>query len=510
MAMTHDAAFLSRMLDRIPGAIYVLLISPEGAQQFVYANAPSSQLFEVDLEEWKHDASKAFESVHPDDLEEWTRRGIDSMVQLTPFRWTGRLRFAGDRIKWIRVVAEPERNADGSTGWVGTAFDVTDEVLAQQRVEQLQREQAQHESLFKAVVDNLPVGVTIMDASGRFIVFNPAAQRISGQIDHEPGQIGEAYGVFRTDRQTRFPEAELPIVRALAGEAAEDEIFVRNAARPDGALLAIEAQPLTLADGTQVALALSRDITEQRALEDELRERNRQLAASEEDKSQLVERLRYAIDELSNPILQVWDDVLAMPLIGVVDSRRTADMAQRLLAEVARTQAQCVIVDLTGVEVVDTKTADNLIKLVRKIELIGARCLLTGIRPSVSETVVEIGVDFAGLSTLRNLKHAGYLILLITHKIPEVLAISDRLSVLRHGRLVATRETSSCSAKELASLMIGDAPPASSLPQATAAFSGRTSGHPGSSLLALENVWVQKTQDRTALRHVSFHPTAEF
>ena len=110
--------------------------------------------------------------------------------------------------------------------------------------------------------------------------------------------------------------------------------------------------------------------------------------------------------------------------------------------------------------------------------------------------------------TLRNLKHAGYLILLITHKIPEVLAISDRLSVLRRGRLVATRETSSCSAEELAGLMIGDAlsssSSSSSIQQTTAAFSGRTSGHPGSSLLALENVWVQNDSGRMALRHVSF------
>ena len=425
MVTTHDAAFLSRMLDRIPGAIYVLLISPEGAQQFVYANASSSQLFEVDLEAWKHDASKAFESVHPDDLEEWTRRGIDSMMQLTPFRWTGRLRFADDRIKWIRVAAEPERNDDGSTGWVGTAFDVTDEVMAQHQVQQLQRDQAQHQSLFKAVIDNLPVGVTVMGTAGQIPLVNQVSAQFFGQPDNAPppGQLSEAYGVFHADRQTPFPEADLPLVRALAGEATQAEVFLRNSRWPDGLLLAIDAQPLTLADGSTVALALSRDITEQRALEDELRERNRQLASSEEDKSQLVERLRYAIDELSNPILQVWDDVLAMPLIGVVDSRRTADMAQRLLAEVARTQAQCVIVDLTGVEVVDTKTADNLIKLVRKIELIGAKCLLTGIRPSVSETVVEIGVDFAGLSTLRNLKHG----------LQEALRIKRRQSRLDEG-----------------------------------------------------------------------------
>lgn len=129
------------------------------------------------------------------------------------------------------------------------------------------------------------------------------------------------------------------------------------------------------------------------------------LVASEEAKTALIERLRYSIEELSTPILEVWDDVLVLPIIGVVDSRRTADMVQRLLAEVARSQASFVIIDLTGVEIVDTKTADHLVKLMRKVEVVGARCVLTGIRAAVAETLVEIGVDFAQVTTLRNLKH---------------------------------------------------------------------------------------------------------
>jgi rsbT co-antagonist protein RsbR len=129
------------------------------------------------------------------------------------------------------------------------------------------------------------------------------------------------------------------------------------------------------------------------------------LADSEAAKTVLINRLKYSIDELSNPILEVWDDVLVMPIIGVVDSRRTADMVQRLLAEVARSQASFVIIDLTGVEIVDTKTADHLIKLMRKVEVVGARCVLTGIRAAVAETLVDIGVDFGRITTLRNLKH---------------------------------------------------------------------------------------------------------
>ncbi len=129
------------------------------------------------------------------------------------------------------------------------------------------------------------------------------------------------------------------------------------------------------------------------------------LAASEEAKSELIEKLRYSIDELSNPILEVWDDVLLLPIIGVIDSRRTSDMVQRLLTEVTRAQASFVIIDLTGVEIVDTTTADHLMKLMRKVEIVGARCVLTGIRAAVAETLVDIGVDFARVTTLRNLKH---------------------------------------------------------------------------------------------------------
>jgi rsbT co-antagonist protein RsbR len=168
----------------------------------------------------------------------------------------------------------------------------------------------------------------------------------------------------------------------------------------DGSLRWVETQANVLPEpgGTVLWYGQSSDVTERKELE-------RALAESESSKSELIERLRYSIDELSNPILEVWDDVLAMPIIGVVDSRRTADMVQRLLNEVARTQASFVIIDLTGVELVDTKTADHLMKLMRKVEIVGARCVLTGIRPAVAETLVDIGVDFGRLGTLRNLRH---------------------------------------------------------------------------------------------------------
>ena len=105
-------------------------------------------------------------------------------------------------------------------------------------------------------------------------------------------------------------------------------------------------------------------------------------------------------------MLELWEDVLALPVVGVVDSQRSAEMTERLLAETARSQARFVIVDLTGVELVDTATADRLLKLVQSVELLGARCFITGIQPAVAQTIVELGVEFGKLKALRNLKHA--------------------------------------------------------------------------------------------------------
>jgi rsbT co-antagonist protein RsbR len=81
-------------------------------------------------------------------------------------------------------------------------------------------------------------------------------------------------------------------------------------------------------------------------------------------------------------------------------------MAEKLLSEVVRTRSRHVIVDLTGVDLIDTATADRFVKLARAVELLGARCIVCGLQPAVAQTLVELGVEFSGMSTQRNLRHA--------------------------------------------------------------------------------------------------------
>jgi len=119
---------------------------------------------------------------------------------------------------------------------------------------------------------------------------------------------------------------------------------------------------------------------------------------------QTIQRQQYAIQELSTPILQLWDNVLALPVIGVVDTARSIEIMERLLSEISVRQSRYVILDITGVEIVDTKTADHFIKIIKAAELLGTRCIFTGIRPAVAQTLVEIGVDLTSVVTLRNLQ----------------------------------------------------------------------------------------------------------
>ena len=251
------------------------------------------------------------------------------------------------------------------------------------------------------IIDNVPVMIFAKDATRLKVeVWNKMAEQVTGV---------SRTAMFENTTQDLFPQ-EAEAFEKIDREVIANKVAVsieESISTAEGLRWLISSKvPLFDEKGEAIALlGCSQDITERRASEQALAQTNRKLAESEEAKLALIDRLRYAVDELSNPILEVWDDVLMMPIIGVVDSRRAADMVQRLLAEVVRTQASFVIVDLTGVEVVDTKTADHLMKLMRKVELVGARCVLTGIRTAVAETLVEIGVDLGRLRTLRNLKH---------------------------------------------------------------------------------------------------------
>jgi rsbT co-antagonist protein RsbR len=120
---------------------------------------------------------------------------------------------------------------------------------------------------------------------------------------------------------------------------------------------------------------------------------------------EVVKTQRQAILELSTPVIQIWEGILVLPLIGTIDSVRTRQIMENVLTRVVETQAETVILDLTGVSVVDTAVAHHLMKTVEAAELLGTRCILTGISPAIAQTIVHLGVDLGHIQTAATLKN---------------------------------------------------------------------------------------------------------
>ncbi|HEU4962779.1 MAG TPA: STAS domain-containing protein [Bacilli bacterium] len=123
-------------------------------------------------------------------------------------------------------------------------------------------------------------------------------------------------------------------------------------------------------------------------------------------REQVIQSQAMAIQELSTPVIQVWTGILVLPLVGAVDTQRAKVVMENLLAEIVRTKSPHVIIDITGVPIVDTGVAERLIKTVDAARLVGAECVLTGIRPEVAQTLVMLGVDLSGITTKATLQHS--------------------------------------------------------------------------------------------------------
>jgi rsbT co-antagonist protein RsbR len=115
--------------------------------------------------------------------------------------------------------------------------------------------------------------------------------------------------------------------------------------------------------------------------------------AYQKSREAIIGRQREELLELSTPVVKLWEGILAVPLIGTLDSARTQSVMERLLQQIIDTEATIAIIDITGVPAVDTLVAQHLIKTVAAARLMGADCLVSGIRPQIAQTMVELGVD---------------------------------------------------------------------------------------------------------------------
>jgi rsbT co-antagonist protein RsbR len=233
---------------------------------------------------------------------------------------------------------------------------------------------------YRLLVDTITdYAIIMLDADGNVVSWNAGAQAIKGYRADEI--IGRHFSVFYSAEANArgFPAEELSNAAALG--RFEDEGW---RVRKDGSKFWANVIITTLRDRTGAVVGfgkVTRDLTERRAVEERVRQQAQ------------------AILDVSIPVVQIWAGVLAVPLIGTLDSQRTQDFMERLLGRIVETQSEVALIDITGVPVIDTQTAAHLIETFSAVRLLGARVILTGVRPAIAQTLVHLGIDLSSVTT---------------------------------------------------------------------------------------------------------------
>jgi len=126
----------------------------------------------------------------------------------------------------------------------------------------------------------------------------------------------------------------------------------------------------------------------------------------QQSREEVIRRQQEEMLELSTPVVQIWEGILALPLIGTLDSARTSVMMETLLQKIVETRSELAIIDITGVPTVDTLVAQHLLKTVAAARLMGADCLISGIRPQIAQTMVHLQIDLSEVTTKATLAEA--------------------------------------------------------------------------------------------------------
>jgi anti-anti-sigma factor len=288
------------------------------------------------------------------------------------FRWRHCL--AGDKFRIEHVVGDaqwllsfhPQRGPDGApTGASMVGLEVTRDLTV-----------ARQSQLLRELINNVPTNVYAVDLDGRCELSEGGLLVRAGL---KPGQ-NVGLDVFRA--YAGVPAITDSLRAALRGESRTVEYEFA------GVLFSQTTLPRRDALGAVAgAFCIVSDITERRRDEELLREQVR-----------IIQAQKQAITLLSSPIIEVWEDVLAVPLVGSIEHERAAVIMQGLLDAIARKRSRVAILDLTGVETVDPSSAEHLVRIIRSVRLLGAEAVITGIRPAIAQTMASLGLDLSDLT----------------------------------------------------------------------------------------------------------------
>lgn len=234
------------------------------------------------------------------------------------------------------------------------------------------------------ILDQIPTTVMAVDKELKIIYMNDAGKKAVGK------KWKDILGKKCCDiwNSLHCGTSECHMHKAIeSGEAysARNEITIDNIKTP----VAYHVVPLKDENGNVIGgLEFIVDITESVQYEKRLKEQSQ------------------TIREMSTPTIELWDGVLVLPVVGVVDSMRAQHMMDSMLNKIAETYSKVIIMDIQGVAAVDTAVANHLIKITRATKLMGCECILSGITPAVAQTIIQLGINMDNIKTKSTLSDA--------------------------------------------------------------------------------------------------------
>ena len=239
-------------------------------------------------------------------------------------------------------------------------------------------------SLSRQILDQIPTPVIGVDMKMNIIYMNHAGLDMLGK-DWETLRGKKCYDELKS---THCNTPNCCLKKAVA----EDRTFsARTEINTHGNKIPVEYFAAPLKDENDIivgGLEYLVDISERLRYEERLKEQAR------------------TIREISTPAIKLWDGIVVLPVVGVVDSARAQQMMDAILLKITETSSRVIILDIQGVAAVDTAVANHLIKIIRATRLMGNQCIISGISPAVAQTIVNLGIDMTGILTNCTLKDA--------------------------------------------------------------------------------------------------------
>ncbi|HEY9154425.1 MAG TPA: PAS domain S-box protein [Opitutaceae bacterium] len=245
---------------------------------------------------------------------------------------------------------------------------------------------ADESELLRLLVSSLKdYAIIMLDPEGKVMTWSPAAERLKGYTASEI--IGQSFARFYPPEDVAKGKTERELEVAAKEGRFEDEGW---RVRKDGTRFWANVILTALRDSEGRLRGfgkVTRDLSERKRAEEQVQKQAQEI-----------------LEMATVPVVQVWEGILLVPLIGSLDSQRTEQLMERLLQKITDTGSQVACVDITGVPTIDTQTAQHLIETISAVRLLGAEVILTGVRPIIAQTLVHLGVNLSNVLTCSSLK----------------------------------------------------------------------------------------------------------